>query len=168
MLPSMRSEFLSFISDERFTYIVDTVDRMPVLDEEIDVDLANELLEIGDIDPGEAALFSGMLSMDAAELLTGDKRALSAFAVSADDSYVDRLKGRCLCVESLLLDLVEQFEFDVIVECLREAVEVDVAVRVCLGSTCSASKEEFCLGLRSYAQNFEGKDLLKPSKRPSK
>ena len=132
MLPSLRAKFVSSISDEQFDYIIDMVARIPVLSEEIDVDLANELLEISDIDPGEAALFSGMLSVNTAELLTGDKRALSAFATAADSSYIERIKGRCHCVESQLLALIEVFDFEAVVACLRNAIDV-VASPVIIG-----------------------------------
>lgn len=161
MLPSLKADLFSSLSETQFEKVVNAVDRMPVLDEEIDADLANELLEISDIDPGEAAILSGLLSVPVAELLSGDKRALSAFAVAANAFDLQQVKGRCHCVESLLLLLVAKHGFADIGVCLRQAVEIDTAVRMCLGHDGTASELDFCAGLRSYINGFDGAVLLK-------
>lgn len=160
ILLSKKAELLASLTEHQFERIVDVVDRLPVLDDEIDAELANELLDIDGIDPGEAAILSGLLSSPESLLLTGDKRALSAFVLAASAAHAESAKGRCHCIESVLLLLIARYEYDEICQCLNRAHDLDTVVRVCLGHSGNASESDFRNGLNSYLKNFDGAALI--------
>ena len=131
------------------------------MDEELDVEVVNWLLKVDGVDPGEAALLAGMISVTTAELVTGDKRALSALVEERAIGLIAALKGRCHCIESLVIRLLERFGFSAIRYHLQLCVDVDTTVRICLGQEGDASEVDFTCGLLSFLNGFPGRELLR-------
>ena len=150
------------MTESQYDRIIELVALVPVLDEEIDVDVANQLLALDGIDPGEAALLSGLISVLGSEFLSGDKRALTAIVESATSDIIDQVRGRCYCTESLILILLSLIEFEEVREHLKLGLNEDATVRICLGHECGATRSDFVEGIMSYIGGFTGSALLKP------
>jgi hypothetical protein len=157
----MERELLRKFTKSQLAQVQTVVNLIPVLDTEIDVETANMLLMIDGIDPGEAALLSGLLTTPEASFLTGDKKALTAFVENGPADLVARAKGRCHCIESLLALLISRCGFLKIREHLNTGRTADKAISVCLGTQNNVSEAEFLKGIASYLE-FKGATLLRP------
>ena len=118
------------------------------------------------IDPGEALLFAAAASRAEFYLTTGDKRALLALHGLPEASPIcEGLAGRVLCVEHILLKLVEARGLDHVRPLVRAVPACDAAIRMAFGSSVPASEGSVLEGLRSYVANLrqETGTLLVPA-----
>ena len=87
------------------------------------------LLAIERIDPGEALLVTAALADPEALILTGDKNFLKAFAQSGLTDLLQRLAGRFVCLEQLMLALIRQDpDFDKIKKRVKNAVPCEWSI----------------------------------------
>ena len=81
------------------------------------------------IDPGEALLVAATANEPDAYILTADKRCLKALARSAPPAILQRLAHRIICLEQLILCLLQQFsDFDKLARRIRKAVPCEFSI----------------------------------------
>lgn len=115
---------------------------------DIDIDLFNFLLQFDDIDQGEATLIAGIWQETAFWLVTGDKRAIANEPKC--EEIRQKLKGRVICLEQLILKLLKIHEFVFIRDRVISAIEYDVTLKSCFGSDIKATRENVILSLEGY------------------
>ena len=132
----------------------------------IDEILINEELQnlqIEGIDQGEGILIASTQTESSFYLATGDKRCLCAVATAPGLVEVrQRLEGRVVCLEQLILKLVETQEFEDILTKVLPAREYDTVLRAVFGSGERATRNDVLLALNGYIENLrsETKRLL--------
>jgi hypothetical protein len=118
------------------------------------------LLEIEGIDPGEALIFITAIRWPDARILSGDKRALRSLHESRAklDSIYAGLRDRVVCLEWLLLKLIEKHEFEHIrgkVACLGSGIaKVDTVLRIAFGGGADAAENNAVGALRRYFEDI--------------
>ncbi|NER51926.1 MAG: hypothetical protein F6J92_35855 [Symploca sp. SIO1A3] len=121
------------------------------------------LQQIEGIDPGEGVLIAATQTEASFYLVTGDKNCLRALANAPElDKIRQRLKGRVVCLEQLILRLVETQAFDGILTKVLPGRQYDAALKAVFGSGEKATKENVLLALRGYVDNLrsETEELL--------
>ncbi len=100
-----------------------------------------ELLLGAGLDVGEAGLFAATASVAAYTVLTGDKRAMRDLSNSLSCKKIHaRHHGKVLCLEALLLRILDRYEFQGILSKVVPGYECDTAVRVAFGSAMKAQR----------------------------
>jgi len=116
------------------------------------------LQQVEGIDPGEGVLIAVTQTEPSFYLMTGDKRCLEALATAPQLVEVrQRLEGRVVCLEQLILRLIETQEFSKILTLVLPAREYDTALRAVFGSGERATRDNVLLGLREYIQDLRSK-----------
>jgi len=97
------------------------------------------LVGIGDVDPGEAELFSAAMILEGQHVLTGDKRCIQALALAAAENVavaaiVGALAGRVMCLEQVMWALVKRHGADVIRARVKAVPGVDMSVTAIFAS----------------------------------
>lgn len=81
------------------------------------------------IDPGEALLISATATEEAFYIVTADKRCLRALATSGMTATLGRLEHRIICLEQLVMRLVQQStDFAKVSRRIIQAVPCEVSV----------------------------------------
>ncbi len=125
----------------------------PPINEELQI-----LQQIEGIDPGEGVLIVATQPEPSFYLMTGDKRCLEALATAPQLVEVrQRLEGRVVCLEQLILRLIETQEFSKILTLVLPAREYDTALRAVFGSGEKTTRDNVLLGLRGYIQDLRSK-----------
>lgn len=125
----------------------------PPINEELQI-----LQQIEGIDPGEGVLIVATQPEPSFYLMTGDKRCLEALATAPQLVEVrQRLEGRVVCLEQLILRLIETQEFSKILTLVLPAREYDKALRSVFGSGERATRDKVLLGLTGYIQDLRSK-----------
>lgn len=112
-------------------------------------------LQIEGIDPGEIILFSATKYEDSFYLATGDKRCLTVLA--ADPQLIDikqRLIGRVICLEQLILSLIYSQGFNEVLTKVLQAREYDGALKAIFGSGERATQENVLQALEGYIEHL--------------
>ena len=128
-LPHMlrRGRLRTRYGPERCDSLVSVAMDMPVIESLSDPHL-DLLIDIPDIDPGEAQLFAKAADTDL-YLITGDKRSLRALKNA--EGMSDALSGRIIVLESMLLELCETMGLEDIRQRIQGLGQFDNVVRVC-------------------------------------
>jgi hypothetical protein len=100
------------------------------------------------IDAGEAVLFAS--AGDHGYVLTGDKRALTALTKTATPPLAQRLQGRIVCVEQVLVRALDLMGFEQLRERVCPHRTIDKMVAAVFGSTCQTTESDVRQGLNSY------------------
>ncbi len=88
-----------------------------------------QLLGIMGIDQGEAVLIAAAAAESDFYIVTADKRCLKALATSGMTAILNRLERRTICLEQLLIRLIQQAsDIDKIIRRINNAVECEVSV----------------------------------------
>lgn len=130
----------------------------PPINEELQI-----LQQIKGIDPGEGVLIATTQTEPSFYLVTGDKNCLRALAAAPELGKIrQRLKGRVVCLEQLILRLVETQAFDEILTKVLPGREYDTALKAVFGSGERATRENVLQALRGYIENLrsETEELL--------
>jgi hypothetical protein len=77
------------------------------------------IYQIVNIDRGEALLISATANVDVFWLTTGDKRCINAVASSGLEDIERRLAGRVVCLEQVILKLIDREGFELVRDYLR-------------------------------------------------
>jgi hypothetical protein len=132
-------------------------DLTPIRDRPADDRLFESLLEVRDIDPGEALLFEAVAHLPAGVVATADKRACEVLATAESLSEVrDRLHGKILCLEVALEILLERVGYARLAERLSVLRECSGTLRLLLREGAATPQRDFLSGLESYKREIEG------------
>lgn len=114
-----------------------------------------QTLQIEGIDPGEVILISATKYEEFFYLATGDKRCLTALAADPHlDSIRQRLTGRVICLEQLILKLIDTQGFDLVLTKVLPAREYDTALKTSFGSGEKATRENVLQALEGYVEDL--------------
>lgn len=109
------------------------------------------LLAIPRIDAGEALLFTATRGVPEFLVITGDKNALRALARSgADTETYDRLRGRVLCFEQVIMRLFNAVGFETVRERAVPAARCDGALGAVFSSGIATPEQAARQGLNRY------------------
>lgn len=109
------------------------------------------------IDAGEAILFSATAAFGNFILATGDKRSLKALAeVEGAESVTARLSGRVICLEQIMVRIMNRYGFDLLRERVVPVVDCDTALSAVFGSGLSAVETNVRHSLNSYIEHLRG------------
>jgi hypothetical protein len=122
----------------------------PTVDEEL-----QRLQVVEGIDPGEAVLIVATKTEPSFYLVTGDKRCLIALATAGELKDIrHRLKGRVICVEQLILRVIETQGFERGLTKVLPARDYDTAIKSIFGSGERATRENVLSALDAYIQDL--------------
>ena len=109
------------------------------------------LNKVKNIDEGEAALIAATADKDIFWLTTGDKKCLKALATDPNlESVCKRLCGRVICLEQIILKLIEVKGFKFVRDRVLPMVSCDKSLQICFGFSSPAYEEDVIAGLNSY------------------
>ncbi len=117
------------------------------------------------IDPGEAQLFSSAVADANGLVVTGDKRSIISLSTATTCvGIADALKGRVICFEQLMKQIIAVHGFDTTKRKVVPAVDCDTALRSAFGSGLDAKEEQVLRVLNSYVDELRAStdDLLAP------
>lgn len=130
-----------------------------------DGDVVARLQGVPGLDAGEIALVGMLCSDPIAVLVTGDKRALKALAAPALADIAQRIAGRVLCLEQVLLSGLETKGPQALAAAIEPYREMDTAVRCAVPLPEFATDTAIREGLASYIADLrqETPGLLRPT-----
>lgn len=108
-----------------------------------------QLQGIVGLDAGEVALVAACLSDSEALLITGDKRAIGALFTSCPPEITERLCGRVICLEQLMVLMADQGPSSAVIEGIMRCREIDTAVRAVVGPS-GCHESSFREGMGAY------------------
>lgn len=115
-------------------------------------------LQIEGIDPGEIILISATRYEASFYLTTGDKRCLKALVATPQLAAIrQRLTGRVICLEQLILKLIGTQGFDEVLTKVLPAREYDSALKAIFGSGERASQKNVLQALEGYIEDLRKK-----------
>lgn len=125
----------------------------------IQLQLSEELkdLQIEGLDPGEMILISATKQEESFYLTTGDKRCITALANSTEPSLVairERLAGKLVCLEQLILKIINVEGFDATLIKILPAREYDKALKAIFGSGERCTQDNVLMALEAYIQDL--------------
>lgn len=121
------------------------------------------LQSVPGIDAGEAVLFSATAKTTEFWLVTGDKRSLRAIASAPSCVKIaKRISRRVLCLEQIILLIIERKGFDYVKNKIVPALalEVDSAIRAAFGSGMEATKPNAVASLNGYIEELKQLGLV--------
>ncbi len=131
---------------------VQSLDEQPSAEEQLVFD------DIVGIDPGEAVLFSATARFDDVLLATGDKTSLYALAANPTCQEVcRRLNGKVICLEQVIVRVIEDIGFDQARAKIVPGADCDIALRAIIGSGLEATESIVRAGLESYIRDLRKK-----------
>ncbi len=152
---------------ENAILIVDRCPKIPLVvpSEELQEIRIEELaqLEVDGIDSGERLLISATRFFESFYVTTGDKRWTTALTNAPQLAEIrERLIGRVICFEQLILKLIETQGFDEVLARVLPARYCDTALRAAFGSGEKCTEENVKLALQGYIEHLqqETKGLL--------
>ncbi|BAZ13532.1 hypothetical protein NIES4071_53710 [Calothrix sp. NIES-4071] len=125
----------------------------------IQPELSEELrdLQIEGLDPGEMILISATKHEESFYLTTGDKRCITALANSTEPSLVaikERLAGKLVCLEQLILKIINVEGFDVTLIKVLPVREYDKALKAIFGSGQRCTQDNVLMALEAYINDL--------------
>jgi hypothetical protein len=103
------------------------------------------------IDIGEARLLAATSELANFLLMTGDKRCLQVLAAQTELAEVrERLQGRVLCLEQVILRLIQRSGFDWVKARVVPMMACDMALQACFGSGELATENNVVEALEGY------------------
>lgn len=110
----------------------------------------DKMAEIERIDPGEQALIASAAQDDTALMLTGDKNCIGALSDPKISDIRDRLLGRIICLEGILIKLIETHGFACVRGRVIPRMQCDTAVCAAFGSGMLAMEANVVNTLTAY------------------
>ena len=120
-----------------------------------DPSVVARLQGIIDLDAGEVALIAAACPHEDALLFTGDKRALAALARPGMEDLHRCLQGRVICLEHLLLHILEASGVSRLAGLISRYPDLDTTARCVLPSRGVADEDGVREGLESYLHDLE-------------
>jgi hypothetical protein len=127
--------------------------------QKIQPELSQELkdLQIEGLDPGEMILISATKQEESFYLTTGDKRCIIALANSTESSLVEireRLAGKLVCLEQLILKIINVQGFDITLIKILPVREYDLALKAIFGSGERCTQDNVLMALEAYIKDL--------------
>lgn len=119
-----------------------------------DTDVVARLQGNAGLDAGEITLIAMLCSDPQALLVTGDKRALRALAEPGLEDIVERVAGRVLCLEQILLSALDRLGVGALANSIERHRDLDVAIRCAVPLPPYAVEIEVRRGLLSYIDDL--------------
>ena len=119
--------------------------------------MLDALVDVANLDAGEALLFAQAAEVEGALLATGDKRSIEAVATAPGCAELaKKLTNRVLCLEQILLKTIGSLGFEVVKDRVvsSSALELDTAVHAAFGSKMLAEEHVSCGGLERRVQTL--------------
>ena len=108
------------------------------------------------LDVGEATLIAATREVDPFVLMTGDKRCLQDLAMQVELAEVtERLWGRVICFEQVILLLIRQQGFETIKKHVLPMLDCDMSLKACFGSGEKAIEKDVVSALEGYVTALE-------------
>ncbi|MEL6439412.1 MAG: hypothetical protein AAFQ80_09190 [Cyanobacteria bacterium J06621_8] len=126
-----------------------TVERLEksVLDE------ISMLQKYENIDDGEATLVAATRGENSFWLITGDKRFLLTLANSSElNSIVLRLKGKVICLEQIIRQVIYKRGFEKTLANILPALQYDQSLKASFGSGKQSTEESVLVSLEAYIE----------------
>jgi hypothetical protein len=103
------------------------------------------------LDVGEATLVAATREVLPFVLMTGDKRCLQVLAAQVELAEVrERLQGRVICLEQVILRLIQRSGFDWVKARVVPMMACDTALQACFGSGELATETNVVEALEAY------------------
>ena len=155
-LPYVALSKVERYGEEPVQRVLSFVEKTSKLGEcDVDEQLYDHLLNVKDIDPGEALLFAAGAEKRSARVITGDKRALRALCKVDHRSVLNSLCGCMICLEQMVYRLIVHDDFMVVRECISAARDVDKVIQAIAFSRGPDTPEDTAINaLRSYTMNL--------------
>lgn len=125
-----------------------------------DTDVVTRLQGVAGLDAGEVTLIAMLCSDPHALLVTGDKRALRALTAPGLEDLVERIAGRILCLEQVLLSTLDRMGAGALAAAIEPHRELDSAVRCAVPLASHAVELEVRTGLGSYINDLRAQAPL--------
>ncbi len=130
-------------------------DGVEYIDEKISTATVSAFAAVDEIDQGEAVLYATAVECEGYIITTGDKRSLRALSSAPTLScYVERLRGRVVCLEQMVKIMIRRHGFDFIKQHVIPAREFDTALRVAFGSGEKAEESNVLAALQAYIDSL--------------
>ncbi len=115
-----------------------------------------ELLQVTDgIDIGEARLLAATQGLAIFLLMTGDKNCLASLGSMPGLEVVKgRVEGRVVCLEQVMLLLIQSLGFDLVKARVVPVMECDQSLKACFGSGVLAIEENVIVALEGYIETL--------------
>lgn len=108
------------------------------------------------LDSGEAGMFACASGSSETLVTTGDKRALQALSDDpACTAIVQCLSGKVICLEYLMLKILENNDFPALLPRIVDGFECDTAIRVAFGSGMKANRAHVIDSLTSLIEELD-------------
>ena len=108
------------------------------------------------LDVGEATLVAATREVSPFIFMTGDKRCLRDLATKAELTEVaERLRGRVICLEQVILLLIRQQGFEIIKQYILPMLDCDTSLKACFGSGEKAIERNVIEALEGYITDLE-------------
>lgn len=122
---------------------------------------SNQLRQVEGIHEGEQTLILATRSQTDFLLLSGDKNCMTQLAAIPEQIY-KRLCGRVICLEQIILKLIEVKGFEFVRDRVLPMVGCDKSLQICFGYSTLATEENVIAGLNSYINEIrqQAPDLL--------
>lgn len=131
------------------------LDRVQVINAVLPPEEQQLFDDILGIDAGEAVLFSATALFPDFLLATGDKNSLRALSANAAcQSVCQRLAGKVICFEQIVVRIMDRFGFPVVRDKVVPVRACDTALRAVFGSGLDATEENVRAGLDSYISDL--------------
>ena len=113
-----------------------------------------ELLQtIDGIDIGEARLLAATQGVAAFVLLTGDKHCMASLGAAPElESIRQRLQGRVICLEQVVLLLIKRLGFEIVKARVLPTIGYDKSLQSCFGSGKFAIEANVVASLEGYIE----------------
>lgn len=136
---------------QRLNAAFDRAARIP--DQPADLNLFSKLSSIAGIDVGEALLLCSAIETGSALLISGDKRFYNSLANNPDLMAIcAQLEGRLICLEHLMLCLVDAYQFPYVCHRVAPARQCDQTLRIAFSSGKDAQQAAVTEALVSYSK----------------
>ncbi len=106
-----------------------------------------------EINEGETELILATAYIGDFVILTGDKKCLQALPRIPLSIYA-RLQGRMVCLEQIILKLIERLGFDQVQSLIQPAIQCDRSIRICFGYSQPAPEDQVRTALQNYIDDI--------------
>ena len=123
----------------------------------LDADILSEVQQLNafpdQIHQGEIELIIATRTIPDFLLMSGDKNCMKALFQLPDEIY-QRLCGRVVCLEQIVLKMIDVLGFEVVCSRIRPAVQYDKTIQICFGYSQAAVESEVRAALQSYINDI--------------
>jgi len=142
--------------DPILTAVIELVSGCASAIYDVDDAVAQELAELKQVEgihEGEQTLIVATRSQTDFLLLSGDKNCMRGLAAIPEPIY-RRLCGRVICLEQIILKLIEVKGFEFVRDRVLAMASFDKSLQICFGLVTPATEENVIAGLNSYINDI--------------